>query len=109
MTTQSHDRLRILDRLDANGRCRALEVLGKLDHALADARIALVAGAALHERRVDLELRERQIAQRRKGRVAASEIVDRERNSILPQPLEVIAYGDDLVEQLRFRHLDDQS
>src|SRR2546422_8094494 len=48
MTTQSHDRLRILDGLDAYGRCRALEVLGELDHALADARIALVAAAALH-------------------------------------------------------------
>ena len=73
-----HQRLQVR-RLSPSLRPRgAAETMREIDHGLANRGVRRIGGAALHERPVDFQFRERQIAQARERRKAGAEIVDRD-------------------------------
>jgi hypothetical protein len=65
VAVQSRQLLSILAGLNADGNGIAIEVMGNLDHALADIRIARIACATLHERRIYLDLGQIEISEQR--------------------------------------------
>ena len=85
IATHHHQRLQIGLAFDAFGRRGAAEAVRKIDRGLADRGIGGVDGAVADEGTVDLEFRERQIAQAGKRRIAGAEIVDRDRDAAAAQ------------------------